>query len=170
MGNLVSIIVSAYNPERTLKIYLESIRQQTYSNIEVIVIDDGSTGRTAEIAAKFENLKLVLTKKNVGMQESRNIGFKLSKGHYVWFMDSDMELTPNIVKVCEKTIQEKDVDALMIPERSKGEGVWAKCKRLEKIINEDDIYKNSIRFMKREVFENVGGMILDFQQKIWTFI
>ena len=123
----------------------------------MIIVDDGSTDRTSEIVKRFKDIVYLRNPKNLGMQRSRNVGFQRSRGRYVWFMDSDMELTPNIVEACVRTIEEKVLDGLMIPERSKGKGIWAKCRGLEKIINDDDIHKNSIRFMKREVFEEVGG-------------
>lgn len=153
----VSIIVPAYNSESTIETYLRSATSQTYPNVEVIIVDDGSTDSTPEIVKKFKTVIYIRNPKNLGRQKSRNIGFQKSKGRYVWFMDSDMELPPNIVEVCVKMLEEKELDGLMIPERSKGKGIWAKCRGLEKIINDDDIYKNTVRFMKREVSEKVGG-------------
>lgn len=154
---LVSIIVPSYNAEDTIETYLKSVCNQSYPNIEAIVVDDGSTDSTGEIVKRFTDVKYIKNDRNLGMQKSRNIGFGISKGEYVWFMDSDMELTPDVVEACVRTVEQKDLDALMIPERSRGDSIWAKCRGLEKIINDDDICKNSIRFMKREVFDNVGG-------------
>ena len=125
MKPLVSVIVPTRNSEKFIGKCLESISKQTYSRIEIIVVDNNSTDRTKEIAKKF-------TKKvyNKGPERSaqRNYGAKMSKGSFVLFIDSDMVLTSKVVGECVLSIGK----AVIIPEKSFGKGFWAKCKALEK--------------------------------------
>lgn len=89
----VSVIVPCYNTEKYLYESLNSIYSQTYSNIEVILINDGSTDRTEEILLDYENKYHESTKyffiNNSGPSNARNIGIKNSTGEYICFMDSD---------------------------------------------------------------------------------
>lgn len=90
---LVSVILPVFNAETTIKDCLISIYNQTYDNIEVIIINDGSTDNSRNIIELFleeNNLKWVLiNNKNHGVSVSRNIGIKLSTGRYIAFIDSD---------------------------------------------------------------------------------
>lgn len=84
----VSVIIPAYNAEDTIKQCIEGIHNQTYKNIEVIVIDDGSTDNTAKIAATLK-CKLIKLNKNMGAGNARNSGLKAAVGDYIYFIDSD---------------------------------------------------------------------------------
>ena len=88
----VSIIIPVYNVEKYLKKCLDSITNQSYKNLEIIIIDDGSTDNSLEIAKGFEKndsrIKL-LTQKNSGVSEARNVGIKTATGKYITFVDSD---------------------------------------------------------------------------------
>lgn len=89
----LSIIVPVYNVQEQLEICLDSIINQSYKNIELIVIDDASTDNSSKIikdyAEKYENLKPVFFEKNHGVGYVRNYGITLSKGDYIGFVDSD---------------------------------------------------------------------------------
>lgn len=89
---LVSIIVPAYNVEKYLSRCLKSLIQQTYSNLEIIVVNDGSTDKTGDIAEKFratdQRIK-VIHQKNGGLSNARNNGLKNVNGAYISFVDSD---------------------------------------------------------------------------------
>lgn len=91
-ANLVSIIIPFYNTEYYLKECLNAVCQQTYSQIEVILIDDGSTDSSLEIAQAFvKKYPYVSLKKipNSGPGNARNVGLQLAKGEYIVFVDSD---------------------------------------------------------------------------------
>lgn len=161
LNNLVSLIVPAYNAERTIGFFFESVRKQSHKNIEIIVVNDGSTDSTENIVRRFmeknPGIKIILIKQeNQGMTSSRNNGVALASGKYFWFLDSDMELIENVIESAVDFIEKENLDGLMIPERSKGSGFWARCRGFEKIINDDDLPKNAVRFMKREVIEKIG--------------
>src|SRR5690242_13999566 len=95
--NLVSVIVPTKNSQHFLDACLRSIKNQSYKNIELIVVDNNSTDKTKNIAKKY-------TKRvyNKGPERSaqRNFGASVSKGAYVVFIDSDMQLTKNVIKNC----------------------------------------------------------------------
>lgn len=90
MNKLVSIIIPAYNSERWIRQTIESALSQSYQNIEVIVVDDGSTDNTASIVKKYESKQLKLIQcKNGGVSSARNHGFNMSQGDYIQWLDSD---------------------------------------------------------------------------------
>ena len=151
---LVSIIVPTYNSANTIRTLLSSIQRQTYSNIEVIIVDNLSTDYTPEIARKY-GAKVISHKS--GRSEARNVGAAHANGSYLFFLDSDLELTPFIVEECIKVCETKQVDGVIIPEKSKGKTFWAKCRGLEKLTYVNDKHKMSILFMKQNVFDRLRG-------------
>lgn len=99
---MVSVIVPIYNVEEYLEECLESIRNQTYTNIEVILVNDGSTDGSIEICERFcqqDNRFKLLTQENQGLSSARNRGVKESIGEYIMFVDSDDVVKENIVEV-----------------------------------------------------------------------
>lgn len=90
--NLVSIIITAYNVEEYISECLNSVLEQSYYNFECIVVDDGSSDRTGEIADRYaaNDLRIkVIHKENGGAADARNTGLQLSQGNYVTFLDGD---------------------------------------------------------------------------------
>lgn len=88
----VSIIIPIYNVEQYVRECLESVMNQTYKKIEIILIDDGSTDRSGEIADNFalkDNRIKVIHKKNGGLSDARNAGIRAATGEYIMFLDSD---------------------------------------------------------------------------------
>jgi glycosyltransferase involved in cell wall biosynthesis len=94
---LVSIIVTSYNYGRFLSAAVDTALNQTYRNIEVIVVDDGSTDNSREIIASYGERILPVLKDNGGQASAFNAGFSLSKGSIIIFLDSDDKLGPNAV-------------------------------------------------------------------------
>lgn len=97
----VSVIIPVYNVENYLEECLGSILNQTYINIEVICIDDGSTDASLHIlqrcASKDERV-IVLTQKNLGAACARNLGMSIAKGEYLLFLDSDDVFHPDMIR------------------------------------------------------------------------
>ena len=87
----ISVIIPTYNREKTILRALQSVLNQTYSNLEVLVIDDGSTDGTAEVVKGVEDsrVRYVLLKKNGGASNARNIGVNMASGEWIAFQDSD---------------------------------------------------------------------------------
>lgn len=92
MAEKISVIVPIYNVEKYLKRCVESILKQTYQNIEVILVDDGSSDGSGKICDQFaerdDRIK-VIHKKNGGMSDARNAGLDMATGEYIAFVDSD---------------------------------------------------------------------------------
>ena len=92
MKPLVSIIVPIYNVEEYLKKCLETLVSQTYNNIEIILIDDGSTDKSGIIADKYANNYnniIAIHTLNRGLSAARNLGIDNAKGEWIVFVDSD---------------------------------------------------------------------------------
>lgn len=92
MNELISVIVPIYNVEPYLKMCVDSIINQTYRNLEIILVDDGSSDNCGTICdeyAKQDHRVVVLHKENAGLSEARNAGMQLMHGDYILFVDSD---------------------------------------------------------------------------------
>lgn len=104
MDSLISIIVPVYNTENYLEKCLYSLVNQTYKNIEIIIIDDGSPDNSMNIIQKFvlaDNRVKVITQKNQGLSGARNTGMNNANGDYIMFIDSDDWIE---IDTCEKAI------------------------------------------------------------------
>lgn len=95
--SLVSVIIPCYNQGRFLVQAIESIRAQSNTDKEIIVVDDGSTDDTPTIAADFKDVRCLSTK-NRGLAVARNTGLEASKGSYIVFLDADDKLLPNALE------------------------------------------------------------------------
>ena len=152
---LVSIIIPTKNSEIFLQACLDSLQKQTYKNTEIIVVDNKSTDNTLTIATKYT--KNVFNKQPERSAQ-RNYGAKKAKGKYIFFADSDMESSPNVIKECISTIENnKDMKALVIPEESFGKGFWAECKHLERSFYIGISFMEAARFFDKEAFLKVKG-------------
>ncbi|MBI2647441.1 glycosyltransferase [Candidatus Woesearchaeota archaeon] len=152
-NQLVSVIVPTKNSSEFLDKCLKSIRNQTYKNVELIVVDNNSTDDTKEIAKRYTKL---IFNKGPERSSQRNLGAQKAKGKYLLFIDSDMVLTPNLIKECVELVK-KNVKAIIIPEISVGEGFWAKCRALEKLCYIGDNLIEAARFFEKNLFWQAGG-------------
>ena len=99
---LISVIVPIYNVEACLPRCIKSIMAQTYRNLEIILVDDGSTdgsGRICDIFSEKDNRIKVIHQKNQGLSAARNSGIKCANGDFLTFVDSDDFLSTNFIKV-----------------------------------------------------------------------
>ena len=100
MEDLVSIVVPVYNVMQYLDACMESILNQSYHRIEVILVDDGSTdgsGQKCDYYSRIDSRVIVMHKENGGLSDARNKGIALAKGDYIMFVDSDDIVSLNIV-------------------------------------------------------------------------
>lgn len=110
---LVTVIVGIYNGEKYLEQCLESVVKQTYSNLEILLIDDGSTDNSGKIAdefAKKDQRFKVIHKSNQGVSASRNLGLSIMQGEYVCIIDQDDYLHKDYIKYFMSMIKEYNVD------------------------------------------------------------
>lgn len=112
MDELISIIIPVYNVEEYLGKCLDSIINQTYSNLEIILIDDGSTddsGNICDAYANADNRICVIHKNNTGAADSRNVGLDLAHGEYIGFVDSDDWICEKMYETLHKLIKKYNV-------------------------------------------------------------
>ncbi len=112
-NNKISVIVPVYNVENYLKDCIESVINQTYKNIEIILVDDGSTdnsGRICDEYAKNDKRINVIHKKNGGLSSARNTGLDVASGDYIMFLDSDDLFLPSSCELMLKEIEDKIAD------------------------------------------------------------
>lgn len=113
MDKLLSIIVPVYKVEKYLKRCLDSILAQTYKNIEIILIDDGSPDNSGAICDEYalkDNRIRVFHIDNNGVSSARNFGLKKAKGEYIGFVDSDDYIAPEMYEVLVNNLEENNAD------------------------------------------------------------
>ena len=101
MNDLVSVIVPVYNAEKYVGECLESIINQSYKHLEIIVVDDGSTDGSSKICDEYalqDNRIQVIHQVNCGQSSARNVGIAMCSGKYITFVDSDDYINPIMVE------------------------------------------------------------------------
>ena len=113
---LVSILIPLYNSEKYISETIESCLNQTYKNVEIIIVDDGSTDNSLKIAKTFEtkyNNIFVFTQKNKGAPAARNKAFEYSKGEYIQYLDADDLLSKNKIEKQLKILKKNDINIII---------------------------------------------------------
>ena len=109
--DLISIIVPIYNVEKYIKKCIDSIINQTYTNLEIILVDDGSPDNCGKICDKYkekdDRIK-VIHKKNGGLSDARNAGIDIATGEYITFIDSDDYVAENYIEVLYNLCKEQN--------------------------------------------------------------
>ena len=112
--DLLSVIITAYNIENYIERGADSVRNQTYRNLEIILVDDGSTDHTGAIcdliAAKDRRVQ-VIHKKNGGPAEARNVGLEIATGSYIAFVDGDDWIDSDMYEIMLSAMKEQQADA-----------------------------------------------------------
>ena len=114
----VSVIMPVYNVKLFMEKSFRSIMEQTYRNIEIIAVDDGSTDGSGEICdrlAKLDSRIQVYHKPNGGLSSARNYGLKYATGELLMFVDSDDWLDSDCISICVKELREQGVDCVLFP-------------------------------------------------------
>lgn len=117
---MISIIIPVYKVERYLRQCLDSILCQTYRDLDILLIDDGSPDRSGEICEEYatkDNRIRVFHTKNNGLSSARNLGLREAKGEYIGFIDSDDWIEPNMYEILLRRLEEKGTDISIC-------GVW----------------------------------------------
>lgn len=162
----ISVVIPTYNKAQSLKKAIESVLNQTYQNLEVIVIDDGSTDETKEVVKSFKDPRIIyFWKKNKGPASARNMGIKRAKGKYIAFLDSDdlwlKEKLEKQIDFMERNPETGLLGTGCYEVTDKGKAIGKKIfPRKNKVLQKDLIKYNpfiqSSIMTKREVFDKVG--------------
>lgn len=164
MDGLISIIVPVYNSEKYLFQCLESIKNQSYKELEVIIINDGSTDNSKTIIddfCSFDERFLCINQDNSGVSNARNKGLSLAKGKYIGFVDSDDYISEDFYETLLKLIYENDADISIVGFNetclNNGEHyVFDNIKAISEMIN-GDLFMGHLhnKLCKRELFEGL---------------
>lgn len=169
MNKLITIIINVYNGEKYIKKCLDSIINQTYKNLEILIINDGSTDNTLNICQSYNDKRIrIITTKNLWLSMSRNVGIDNAKGEYLYFIDADdiidLDAIEYLYNLCDK--YKKDIatcNKLMIYDYN------FKCKqppeRIEQLGSKEMLkkiflkYENTVaiwnKLVKKELFNNL---------------
>lgn len=163
---MISIIVPVYNVEKYIKNCLDSIINQTYKDLEIILVDDGSTDNSGVICDEYastDNRIKVIHKENGGQSSARNLGIKSANGEFIGFVDSDDTIELEMFELLYNAIQGTDIAIC-------GHNVvYDNCKKTnsnseEKFLNEESLWEqifgklnNAVwnKLFKREYLENI---------------
>jgi glycosyltransferase involved in cell wall biosynthesis len=149
---LVSIVVPTYNSSRTLERCLESIGNQDYLSIELIVVDRYSSDHTRAIAEKFGATFLL---KSPERSSQKNWGAKFARGQFLYFVDSDFILERRAVSKCVELC--RHYDAVSTINYSLGQSLWGKSIELKERFLAHDPTIQTVRFIRKSVFLQAGG-------------
>lgn len=176
----VSIIVPVYNSEKYISKCLDSIINQTYKNIEIIVINDGSKDNSIDILKEYERKYsniILIDKKNEGVSKTRNLGIKKSTGDYIMFIDNDDFIDKDYVETYMKN-EEYDIvigsykrvnneDKILFKYNLDENSLWTKYVVLApwaKLYKKEFITKNKIEFVDFKIGEDVYFNLLCYSK------
>lgn len=139
----LSIIIPAYNVENYIKECIDSVLNQNLKDYEIIIVNDGSTDKTAEIIEVYKNIEniKVINQKNMGLSAARNEGLKNAIGKYILFLDSDDFIEKDAISECINYIKEKKLDILAF-------NYW-------NYFNEKNIYLEKRLKIEKEIFSGL---------------
>ena len=142
LEDIISIIVPIYNVEKYLKYCLDGILKQSYKNLEIILVDDGSTDRCGQICDEYamidERIK-VIHKPNAGLADARNTGLKYAIGNYIGFIDSDDYIYPSFYEELFALIKKYNADIAECEFKRINESNIENCKEILNNENEKRI-------------------------------
>lgn len=175
MDGLISCIITTYNRKNTIKRAIDSVLNQTYRNIELIIVDDASTDGTFEYVAELygddDRIIYIINEENTGVSEARNIAVKSARGSWIAFQDSDDEWLPEKLEKQVALIDDSDKEIGLI--YCKWKVLFQDGRELEWPASHiPDWYKSGYIFfpllhsslvstqtflLKKEIFQRVGG-------------
>jgi len=186
LKDLISIIVPVYKVEKYLERCVESLRNQTYKNLEIVLVDDGSPDNCPQMCdnyALMDDRIKVVHKLNGGLSDARNVGVENSTGEYIMFVDSDDFVDEHICEILLKEIKNKNLDMSMCgaqtfeenPQAITDYNYGAECFSKEQTI--EQIYYSKIKYVmtawaklyRREVVLNLKYPLKRFHEDEFVF-
>lgn len=126
MKDFISVIIPIYNVEQYLPQCINSVLNQTYTKLEIILVDDGSPdncGKISDEYAQKDSRIKVVHKKNAGLGEARNTGLEVATGEYIYFIDSDDWIEPNMLYTLLEEMENENADFVMCGFKKCAEGL-----------------------------------------------
>ena len=185
---LISIIVPVYQVEKYLEKCINSIINQTYKNLEIILVDDGSTDNCPAICDRFqvEDSRIkVIHQENGGLSHARNVGLEISTGDFIGFVDSDDWIEPNMyellmsalqetqadIAVCNRQYEFEDSESIPINVKPINRKLYTNKEALRMIIKGGSIIRNAVwdKLFRKNIIQNIRfpkGKI--FEDSLWT--
>lgn len=184
--DLISVIVPVYNVENYLGKCLDSIINQTYKNIEIIVVDDGSTdssGRLCDEYAERDVRIKVIHKDNGGLSDARNAGLDICKGDYIGFIDSDDTIDTDMYETLYNNICKYNADVSMCKNKNidetgphlyiKDKGVKVYDDKLsilqELLLGKGLSVSVCVKLFRRKIFSDIRFEYGKFYEDVWAF-
>lgn len=161
MDSLISVIVPIYNVEKYLDRCVDSIINQTYKNLEIILVDDGSPDNCPQMCddyAKKDSRIKVVHKENGGLSDARNAGMKVATGEYVSFIDSDDYISLDFYETLLQTMIDNDSDIV-------------ECSVVKFYENEKFVeYNDDLKVTNYDTLDGLEGLINEnpFKQHVWN--
>lgn len=147
---MVSVVIPTYNSEKTIELCLKSVKAQNFKDIEIIVVDNYSRDKTLQIAKKYTSQVYLCGGER---SKQRNFGIKKASGEFIFYLDSDMVLTRNVVRECVHRIKGKI--ALFVPEIIEGNSFLTKILNFERgFYNATPV--DATRFIRKEILLKAG--------------
>lgn len=160
---MVSIIIPTYNRAKTIERCIESLQRQTYSNFEIIIVDDNSNDNTEEIVKRINDKRIKYIKHDInkGANAARNTGVLIAKGNIIAFQDSDDEWIPNKLERQIKELTDRGVDIVASSFNKYSEGVksilpkeYIRDEAIAKRVLEKNFFSTQTILGKSECFIN----------------
>jgi glycosyltransferase involved in cell wall biosynthesis len=152
---LVSYIITVLNGEKYIKRTLEGIVNQSYPNLEVIVVDNFSTDKTQEIVRSFPGVNLYL--KGPERVSQLRYGLEKSQGKYIFTTGCDLVATKDYIRDCVNLCENSDCVAVYAGVKTEATNYWSKVKGLERECYIGDNAHEAARFLRKDVLEKMGG-------------
>ena len=163
---LISIIIPIFNAERYLGKALESVRSQSYTNIEAVMVDDGSKDSSADMCRKFsekDSRFVYLYQDNAGVSAARNAGLRIAKGRFITFLDSDDWIDSDCIQEMLDVLKENEADISIVTSHERYvhnpnefKKIYSKDKALSALYHENEFEVGVwAKLFKRELFVGV---------------
>ncbi|MBC8542394.1 glycosyltransferase family 2 protein [Bianquea renquensis] len=161
MNPKVSVIVPVYNVEKYLERCIDSIRQQDYAEMEIILVDDGSTDNSPAICDKYASIDkriVVIHKENGGLSSARNKGLEIATSIFVTFIDSDDWITRDYISYLMHMICKADADIAIIEYLKVKKGQKICCTTGDGPLEKWNTEEALIKYLEREIYPACGKM------------
>ncbi len=168
MNSLISVIVPVFNIDKYISKCIESIMEQTYKNLQIILVDDGSTDTSGEICDRYAKKDIriqVIHKKNGGLVSARNAGLEAAAGEYVGFVDGDDYIDIGFYEVLLEDMLKNDVDFVHMGYRTENGNSSRACGNFE--TEKYQLTENSrLYFVEEGIFGKSGTF--QITPSIWS--